>query len=74
MTIVNLGQFQTVALISQREALGLYRELLGLVEGKLIAMEEFARQMIQTEEMHAAEVDKMLRKPGELTTSSSRAK
>lgn len=31
------------------------------------ALEEFARQMIQAEELHAADVDKMLRKPGELT-------
>jgi len=29
-------------------------------------LEEFARQMIHAEEVHAAEVDKMLRKPGEL--------
>ena len=28
----------------------LYRELLGLVEGRLIALEEFARQMIQRKE------------------------
>ena len=36
------------------------------VEGKSVALEEFSRQMILAEEMHAAEVDKMLRKPGEL--------
>jgi bacterioferritin len=28
-------------------------------------LEEYARQMILAEEMHADEVDKMLRKPGE---------
>ena len=53
-------------------ALGLYRELLGLVEGRAIAMEEFARQMIHAEELHSAEVDKMLRKPGELAAYSNR--
>jgi bacterioferritin len=31
-----------------------------------VSLEEFARQMIQAEEMHAAEVEKMLRRPGEL--------
>jgi bacterioferritin len=54
------------SLDTESGALELYRELLGLVEGQHIALEEFARQMIQAEELHAAEVDKMLRKPGEL--------
>lgn len=54
------------SLETESDALELYRELLGLVEGRHIALEEFARQMIQAEELHAAEVDKMLRKPGEL--------
>ena len=31
---------------------------------KTPALEEYARQMIQVEEMHAAEVDKMLEKAG----------
>lgn len=53
-------------------ALELYRQLLRLVEGKLIGLEEFARQMIQAEELHAAEVDKMLRKPGELAAFAPR--
>ena len=54
------------SLESERKALGLYRELLALVEARSVALEEFARQMIMAEEMHAAEVDKMLRKPGDL--------
>jgi bacterioferritin len=54
------------SLASEGEALLLYRELLDLVEGRSIALEEFARQMIHAEELHAAEVDKMLRKPGDL--------
>jgi bacterioferritin len=54
------------SLESEGKALALYRELLGLVEGRLIALEEFARAMIHAEELHAAEVDKMLRKPGDL--------
>jgi bacterioferritin len=37
-----------------------------MVGGRSVALEEFARQMIQAEEMHAAEVDKMLRKPGDV--------
>ena len=54
------------SLSTEGSALALYRELLGLVEGRSVALEEFARQMIQAEELHASEVDKMLRKPGDV--------
>ena len=54
------------SLEAEGNSLELYRELLALVEGRSVALEEFARQMIYAEELHAAEVDKMLRKPGEL--------
>lgn len=57
---------------TERRALDLYRELLGLAEGRHIALEEFTRQMIHAEELHTADVDKMLRKPGELAASSTR--
>ena len=59
------------SLKTERRALDLYRELLGLVEGRFVALEEFAREMILAEELHAAEVDKMLRKPGELAAFSA---
>jgi bacterioferritin len=61
------------SLETEGQALVLYRELLALVEDKSVALEEFARQMIYAEELHAAEVDKMLRKPGELASFTSRA-
>ena len=60
------------SLATEGKALDLYRDLLRLVEGHSVALEEFARQMIHTEEMHAGEVDKMLRRPGEMTTSVER--
>ncbi|WP_416052158.1 ferritin-like domain-containing protein [Cupriavidus basilensis] len=53
------------SLDAENAALKLYRELLTLVEDRSVALEEFARQMIQIEELHAGEVDKMLRKPGQ---------
>ena len=31
-------------------------------------LEEYARQMVYAEELHAGEVDKMLRKPGDVAT------
>jgi bacterioferritin len=62
----DIGDMLRESLQSEANALTLYRELLGLVEGRHVALEEYARQMIQQEELHAAEVDKMLRKPGEV--------
>jgi bacterioferritin len=43
-----------------------YKKLLTLVEGSSVMLEEYAREMIYLEEMHIGEVDKMLRKPGEI--------
>ncbi len=58
------------SLDAEARALALYRELLQVVDGSSIALEEFARQMIQVEELHAAEVEKMLRKPGDVAAYS----
>ena len=66
---LDIGTMLRESLNAEAEALASYRELLALVEGRNVALEEFARQMIQAEELHAAEVDKMLRKPGELARS-----
>jgi bacterioferritin len=54
------------SLASEAKALALYRELLECAEGRSVAVEEYARQMVYAEEMHASEVDKMLRRPGEV--------
>jgi bacterioferritin len=53
------------SLKTEDEALELYRRLLTLAEGRSVMIEEYARQMIYAEEMHAGEVDKMLRRPGD---------
>ncbi len=63
---LDIGSMLRESLNTEAEALVMYRELLDLVGGRYVALEEFARQMIHAEELHAAEVDKMLRKPGEL--------
>ena len=47
----------------ETKALKNYYDLLKLVEGDSIMLEEYARKMIAEEEMHISEVDKMLRKP-----------
>jgi bacterioferritin len=54
------------SLDNEAKALGLYRELLQCAEGRSVIIEEYARQMVYAEELHASEVDKMLRKPGEV--------
>lgn len=51
----------------EQEGLGCYRDLLGLVEGKDVALEEFARSMIELETQHCHEVEKMLRRPGAIS-------
>jgi bacterioferritin len=43
-----------------------YYKLLDMVAGKSVTLEEYAREMIYLEELHVDEVNKMLRKPGEL--------
>jgi len=58
------------SLDAEAQALALYRELLKSVDGSSVALEEFARRMIQVEELHAAEVDKMLRRPGDVVAYS----
>jgi len=68
----DIGDMLRESLAAEGEALGLYRELLDLVKDRSVPLEEFARQMINVEELHAGEVDKMLRRPGAMTTAPER--
>lgn len=62
----DIGDILQESLEAEGQALALYRELLGVVAGRSVTLEEYARKMIFAEEVHASEVDKMLRKPGEV--------
>jgi bacterioferritin len=62
----DIGDILRESLEHEHRSLNAYRELLALVEGRSIMLEEYARTMIHDEEMHLGEVDKMLRKPGAL--------
>ena len=42
-------------------ALSLYKKLLNCVEDKSVYLEEYARSMIQQEELHSQEVEKMIK-------------
>ena len=56
---------------TEAEALALYRELLKCAESRSVILEEYARQMVYAEELHASEVDKMLRRPGDIAAVRS---
>ena len=62
----DIGDILRESLEQERSTLAAYYELLRLTEGKSVALEEYAREMILLEEMHLDEVNKMLRKPGEI--------
>jgi bacterioferritin len=54
------------SLEAEKAGLSLYKRLLELVRDRSVFLEEYARKMIAEEEMHLGEVNKMLRKPGEI--------
>ena len=62
----DIGDILRESLEQEKSTLDAYYELLSLVEGKSVAIEEYAREMILMEELHLDEVNKMLRKPGEI--------
>ncbi|MDC0183099.1 ferritin-like domain-containing protein [Nitrosomonadales bacterium] len=62
----DIGNILRESLDHENASLDCYRELLVLVENDSIMLEEYAREMIYTEELHLGEVDKMLRTPGDV--------
>ena len=60
----DIGAILRESLETEGKALALYRELLRCAEGRSVVLEEYARQMVYAEELHAGEVDKMLRTSG----------
>ena len=55
------------SLEAENAGLILYRQLLDLVRDRSVLLEDYARRMIAEEELHVGEVNKMLRKPGEIS-------
>ena len=66
----DIGDILRESLAHERKTLDLYQELLAMVEGKNVMLEEYAREHIYLEELHVGEVDKMLRKPGDVAAFS----
>ena len=61
----DIGDILRESLEHEKCALNAYYNLLKIVEGHSVLLEEFAREMIVNEELHLDEVNKMLRKPGD---------
>ena len=62
----DIGDILRESMQHERDALKLYYQLLEQVKDKSVQIEEYAREMIMQEEAHLGEVDKMLRKPGDI--------
>ena len=62
----DIGDILRESLEQERSTLAAYSELLEVSEGNNVALEEYAREMIMLEESHLDEVNKMLRKPGDI--------
>ena len=70
----DIGDIMRESLEHEQVALNAYRKLLSQVEGRSVTLEEYARRMISQEEMHKGDVDKMLRKPGEVAAYEQKRK
>jgi bacterioferritin len=68
----DIGDILKESLEAEREALRCYKQLLELVKDRSVTLEEYARRLIYEEEMHETEVDKMLRKPGDIGSYSKK--
>lgn len=68
----DIGDILRESLDHEKTALGAYYDLLALAEGaRSVLLEEYARELIVEEETHLDEVNKMLRKPGEIDAFES---
>ena len=65
----DIGDIMQEALAFEKAGVVLYHELLGLAEKSgSVMLEEYARRLIAEEETHIGDIDKMLRKPGEIAS------
>lgn len=66
----NIADILHESLEHERGALAQYKCLLELTKDRSVMLEEYARELIYQEGLHAGEVDKMLRKPGDIAVFS----
>ncbi len=60
----DIGDILRESLAHESESCAVYYQLLELTQGKSVLLEDYARSLIGEEEMHADEVNKMLRRTG----------
>ena len=61
----DMGDILRESLEHETMARAAYYRLLDIAAGKNVLLEEYARELIVDEELHADEVNKMLRRPGD---------
>ena len=57
----DISEILKETLAHEKLAIQTYYELLGIIDGQSVYLEEYARSMIGQEELHALEVEKMLK-------------
>jgi len=62
----DIDQILREAMEHEQEGVDAYRKLLELVRDRDVMLEEYARKMVHDEEVHIANIEKMLRHPGKL--------
>jgi len=62
----DIGDILRESLSHEKKTLIEYEKLLELAQGQDVMLEEFAREHIYLERLHIGEVDKMLRRPGDI--------
>jgi bacterioferritin len=61
----DVGRILEESLRHEDTALAAYEDLLELVQGRSVMLEEYATRLISDETRHAGDVKKMLRRPGD---------
>ena len=67
----DVGDILRESLEHEKTAIAAYYSLLKAAGGSSVILEEYAREMIVAEELHLDEVNKMLRKPGDIAPFKS---
>jgi bacterioferritin len=62
----DIGDILRESLEHEKKTLVEYEKLLEIVAGKDVMLEEFSREHIYLERLHIGQVDKMLRRPGDI--------
>ena len=70
----DIGDILRESLGHEKKTLVEYEKLLELVQGEDVMLEEYAREHIYLERLHIGEVDKMLRKPGDIESVDKQGK